>query len=57
MGKDPRGGLMLAEKGWSDTQIKEELDAIWDCHRDIMLDWIREILDDYVCPDCDHRGR
>lgn len=57
MGKDPRGGLMLAEKGWSDTQIKEELDVIWDCHRDIMLDWIREILDDYVCPDCDHRGR
>lgn len=48
---------MFAGKGWSDAQIKEELDAIWDCHRDIMLDWIKEIMDDYICPDCEHKGR
>lgn len=48
---------MIADKHWSDVSIKEELDALFECRREVVIDWIKEIMDDYICPDCEHKGR
>jgi len=57
MRNDPPGGLMIATKDWPDVSIKEELDALFECRREVVIDWIKEIMDDYICPDCEHKGR
>ena len=48
---------MIAAKNWSDISIKEELDALFECRREVVIDWIKEIMDDYICLDCEHKGR
>ena len=48
---------MIAAKDWFDITIKEELDALFELRREVVIDWIKEIMDDYICPDCEHKGR
>ena len=48
---------MIAAKNWSDISIKEESDALFEFRREVVIGWIKEIMDDYICLDCEHKGR
>lgn len=49
--------LEISAEALPNVSIKEELDALFECRREVVIDWIKEIMDDYICPDCEHKGR